>query len=195
MIKTMKKSLVLAAAVAALTAIAVPSMASAANWGPVNTIHTLTSPSNITFNVTSAGGAISCSSGPRFTAQVRTPASPLMDMTSTTSNIPCTGTGTMAGCNFVLALNGLPLWNADATSGTSNVKINSVNIEGTICGGGTFTITGNLAGGVWSNLTRALAFTNGTGLTYTVTGGASSPVTVTASEFIKDTTSPFVSLF
>jgi hypothetical protein len=203
MIKTMKKSLVLAAAIAAMSAIAVPSMASAANWGPVGTYHTLTSPSSITFNIPSGpGGAtygFSCASGPRFSAQVRTPASPLMDLTSTTT-LSCTGTATMAGCNVALALNGLPLWNADATSGASNVKINSVNIEGSLsgsCGGGgsTFTVSGQLAGGVWSNLNRSLAFTNGTGLNLTFTGSPTPyPVTVTASEFIKDTTSPFVGL-
>jgi len=200
MIKTMKKSLVLATAIAALTAIAVPSMASAANWGPVNTIHTLSSPSSITFTVPAlANSTISCSSGPRFTAQVRTPASSLMDMTST-STLSCTGTGALAGCNAALALNGLPLWSADGTSGTNNVKINAVNIEATFTGGscgtsGTYTVSGTLAGGVWSSLTRSVAFTNGTGLTFTNPVGASLPMTVTASEFIKDTTSPFVSLF
>jgi hypothetical protein len=202
MIKTMKKSLVLAAAIAALSAITVPSMASAANWGPLNTYHTLTSPSSIAFNMNFGGvaGGFSCASGPRFNSQVRTPASPLMDLTST-STLTCSGTGTLAGCSFALALNGLPLWNADGTSGTSNVKINSVNIDGTItggapCGGGTtFTVTGQLAGGVWSNLTRSLAFTNGTGLTFTPASGPTYAVTVTASEFIKDTTSPFVTLF
>jgi len=200
MINTMKKSLVLAAAVAALSAIAVPSMASAANWGPLNTYHTLTSPSSITFNIqgTSPAVAISCSSGPRFTAQVRTPASPLMDMTST-STLSCTGTGgVFAGCNVPMALNGLPLWNADGTSGTSNVKINSVNIDVTFSScamNGAWTISGTLAGGVWSNLTRSLAFTNGTGLTFASPGTPYTyPVTVTASEFIKDTSSPFVSL-
>jgi hypothetical protein len=199
MIKTMKRSLVLAAAIGAMSAIAVPSMASAANWGPVNTFHTLNSPSSITFVVQSPSTpGFSCSSGPRFSAQVRTPASPLMDLTST-STLSCTGTGTFAGSNATLALNGLPLWNVDGTSGTSNVKINSVNIEGTFTGGAfggmTFTMSGQLAGGVWSNLTRTLAFTNGTGLTFGFTsGGTTYPATVTASEFIKDTTSPFVSL-
>jgi hypothetical protein len=195
--KTMKKSLVLAAAIGALSAIAVPSMASAANWGPLNTIHTLNSPSSITFNLTGAGAGFSCSSGPTFTAQVRTPASTLMDLTSTTTNIPCTGTGFFAGCNFAFAMIGLPVWSVDGTS-TTNVKINSVSIEGRYTGGGScsatfgstpFPVSGTLAGGVWSNLTRSLAFTNGTGLTL-----GSNPVTVTASEFIKDTTSPFVSL-
>jgi len=199
MIKTMKRSLVLAAAIAALTAIAVPSMASAANWGPVNTIHTLTSPSSITFNIqgVTPATAFSCSSGPRFSAQVRTPASSLMDLTST-STLSCTGTGQFAGCNMAVALNGLPLWNADGTSGTSNVKINSVNIEVTLssCAAspGPYTISGTLAGGVWSNLNRSLAFTNGTGLTITGSGIPGYAVTVTASEFIKDTTSPFLSL-
>jgi hypothetical protein len=199
MINTMKKSLVLAAAVAALSVIAVPSMASAANWGTVNTIHTLNSPSSITFNIVTGGSAagVSCSSGPRFIGWVRTPASSLMDLTST-SDISCTGTGSYAGCNAALALNGLPLWSVDGTS-TSNVKINSVNIDGRLtggpCGAGfNFTLTGTLAGGVWSNLTRSLAFTNGTGLTYAISGGSSWPATVTDSEFIKDTTSPFVSL-
>jgi hypothetical protein len=175
-------------------------MASAANWSPLNTIHTLTSPSSITFNIATGGPAagFSCSSGPRFSAQVRTPASSLMDLTST-SSLSCTGTGAMAGCSVALALNGLPMWSVDGTS-TTNVKINSVNIEGTIggaCSASTFTVTGQLAGGTWTNLTRILAFTSGTGLTYTWTsvGAGSYPVTVTASEFLKDTTSPFVQLF
>jgi hypothetical protein len=190
---TMKKSLVLAAAIAALSAIAIPSMATAANWGPLNTIHTLTSPSSITFNIPGLAPsyAITCSSGPTFTSQVRTPASPLMDLTSTTS-LPCiVGTN---GNTVTLDMVGLPLWNADGTSGTNNVKINSVNIQGKYTGGINFTISGTLAGGVWNSLTRSLAFTNGTGLTYTPPGGQNFPVTVTASEFIKDTTSPFVSL-
>jgi len=208
MIKTMKRSLVLAVAVAALSAIALPSMASAANWGPVNTIHTLTSPSSLTFDVNlnpnpppaPPPAGFSCGSGPRFTAQVRTPASSLMDLTST-STLSCTGTGALIGCNVALALNGLPLWSADGTSGVNNVKINSVSIEVTFTtcvqmGNSTGTISGTLAGGVWSNLTRSLAFTNGTGLTLTRPGSpVALPVTLTASEFIKDTTSPFVSLF
>jgi len=203
MIKTMTKSLALAAAIAAMGAIAIPSMASAATWSPLDTVHTLTSPSSITFNIqgVSSTSTFSCSSGPRFSAQVRTPASSLMDMTST-STLSCTGTtNSFAPCNVALAMNGLPLWNVDGTS-TTNVKVNSVNIEATFtskpgqtCGlaGGVWTITGQLAGGVWSNLTRSLAFTNGTGLTFQ---GPTGPwaVTVTASEFIKDTTSPFVSL-
>jgi hypothetical protein len=117
-----------------------------------------------------------------------------MDLTSTTTNVPCTGTGGLAPCGSVsLDMIGLPLWNVDGTS-TTNVKINSVNIKGTPSGGcGYFTLTGQLAGGVWSNLNRSLAFTNGTGLNFT-TGAGSWAVTVTASEFIKDTTSPFLSL-
>jgi len=204
MIKTITKSLVLTAAIAALGAIAIPSMATAANWSPLNTVHTLTSPSNITFTITGSVSTltISCSSGPTFTSQVRTTASPLMDLTTTT-NLSCTASGGQFGqyngCNANLAMIGLPLWNVDGTSGTSNVKINSVNIQGTLAGatcapaGSTFTITGTLTGGVWSNLTRSLAFNNDTGLTWTSSGGPY-PVTVTASEFIKDTTSPFVSL-
>jgi hypothetical protein len=193
MIKTMKRSLVLvlAVAVAALSAIAVPSMASAANWGPLNTIHSLTSPSSLTFNIPALGSSISCSSGPTFTAQVRTPASSLMDLTSTT-NLSCTATGVLAGCSIPLAMIGLPVWSVDGTS-TTNVKVNSVNIEARqgSCGNvGPFTMSGQLAGGVWSNLTRSLAFTNGTGLTMM----GVYPVTVTSSEFIKDTTSPFLSL-
>jgi hypothetical protein len=199
MINTMKKSLVLAAAIAALSAMTVPSMASANNWVPVGTVHILNSPSSIAFNIQGFGTPLgfSCASGPTFNGQVRTPTSPLMDLTSTTTNIPCTGTGWIAGCNVTLDMIGLPLWNADGTS-TTNVKINSVNIQGKQsggpCGAGTnFTVTGQLAGGVWSNLNRTLAFTNGTGLTYTL-AGTGYPVTVTASEFIKDTTSPFVGL-
>jgi hypothetical protein len=203
MIKTMTKSLALATAIAALTAIAIPSMASAAAWSPLNTYHNLSSPSNITFNVNLGGGspptAISCSSGPTFGALVRTTASPIMDLTSTTANLPCTGTGLFAGCNFALGMIGLPVWNVDGTS-TTNVKVNSVNIEGKVigtpCSGSVppFTLSGTLAGGVWSNLNRSLAFTNGTGLTWRPGGGSTYPVTVTANEFIKDTTSPFLSL-
>jgi len=203
MIKTITKSLALTAAITALGAIAIPSMATAANWSPLNTVHTLTSPSSFTFTSQGPGNsAFSCSSGPTFTGQVRTTASPLMDLTSTTTNIPCTGTaGQFVGCNITLAMIGLPLWNVDGTSGINNVKINSVNIEGKFAttgpgscpNGVTFTLTGTLAGGVWSNLTRSLAFANDTGLTWTIAGN-SWPVTVTASEFIKDTTSPFVSL-
>lgn len=202
MIKTMTKSLVLTAAIAALTAIAMPSMATAANWSPLNTVHTLTSPSGFTFTIQGGGNSVfSCSGGATYSAQVRAAVSPLMDLTSTTANIPCTGTsGQLAGCNISLSMIGLPLWNVDGTSGINNVKVNSVNIQGTFTTGAscpnglTFTITGTLAGGAWSNLTRALAFTNGTGLTWTPSGSPAAAITVTASEFIKDTTSPFVSL-
>jgi hypothetical protein len=199
--KTMKKSLVLAAAIAALTAIAIPSMASANNWGPVGTYHILSSPSSLTITLPSGPGGLSygtsCSSGPTFAGLVRTPASPLMDLTSTTTNIACTGTGVSTGCTQALDMIGIPLWSVDGTS-TTNVKINSVNIQIRHTGGSCTspilgTVSGQLVGGAWSALNRSLEFSNDTGLT--LTGGAGSwPVTVTASEFIKDTTSPFLSL-
>jgi len=201
MIKTMKKSLVLAAAVAALSAVAVPSMASAATWSPLNTYHALSSPSSLTFNVPGGIGPYSagftCSSGPAFPALVRTPASSLLEMVSM-STVSCSGTGVvLSGCNVALTTIPLPVWTVDGTS-TTNVKINSVNIELAFsgsCGVGTSTakVAGTLAGGVWSNLNRSLAFTNGTGLNITLPYGTF-PLTVTASEFIKDTTSPFLSL-
>jgi hypothetical protein len=195
MIKTMKKSLVLAAAVTALTAIAAPSMASAAPWSPLNTYHNLSSPSSITFTIATGGAAagVTCATGPTFASLVRTPASALMDLTSTTANLPCIATGYFGGCSAPATMIGLPLWNVDGTSGASNVKINSVNIQLGGCLAST-TISGQLTGGVWSNLNRSLAFSNDAGLTWSMGGSTTYPVTVTANEFIKDTTSPFLSL-
>jgi hypothetical protein len=197
MIKTMKKSLVLAAAIAALSAIAVPSMASAANWAPVGgAAHALVGGGSINiFVLPSSGAGISCS-GQTFSANVTSTA--VLTITSA-PNFSCTGSGGFSGCNVAAAPTGLP-WTANGPT-TSNVTINSVNINltftaapGKTCASsGLKTLTGTLAGGVWNNTTHSVGYTNATGLTLT-SGGFPFATSLTSSSLMQDNVNPFITL-
>jgi hypothetical protein len=202
--KTMKKSLVLAAAIAAISAIAVPSMASAANWGPVGgAAHTLTGGSIfISVGVPSSPFAtISCTTGSTLGANVTSTA--VLTITSA-GNFSCTGSGGFNGCSIAAVPTGLP-WTANGPT-TSNVTINSINITltftsapGLTCtSNGVKTLSGTLAGGVWNQpgglfSSSWVAYTNATGLTLT-TAGVPLPTRLTSSQFFRDNAAPFITL-
>jgi hypothetical protein len=192
--KIIRKSLLLFAIVAALTAFAVPSMASAVNWSPLNSYQITTSPTTLTVNVPGLGDGLSCSSGPILATHVRTPASSLMDVLASL-DFSCTGTGWWTNCNVAMAPTGFP-WTVDGASLT-NVTINSLSINGTLSGScgsyGTFNLNGSLAGGHWSQATHSLAFTNATGVSLSGPG-YSYPATVSSSQFISDPAAPFIGL-
>jgi hypothetical protein len=195
--KIIRKSLLLFAAITALAAFAVP-MASAANWSPLNSYQITTSPTAITIDVPTPPytQGLSCSSGPTLATHVRTPGATLMDVLAGL-NFSCVGTGLFATCTTAdLIPTGMP-WTVDGTS-TTNVKINSLSINGTLtggaCGAGApFTLSGTLVGGQWSNTTHSLAFTNATGLMFTM-GATSAPATLSSSKFINDPLAPFIGL-
>jgi hypothetical protein len=144
--KTIKKT-TLIAAITAMAAIAVPSMASAAVWGPLNTNKTLTSTSSSKYverNVP-AYWSFECSSS-TLGVHVRTPASSTLDITSATftgcvdtAQAPCTGSP------VTVTAMGLP-W-AVTTSGsnvtfTEHLQVNypapcgplTLNVDGTMPG-------------------------------------------------------------
>lgn len=199
MIKAMKRSLVLAVAVAALSAIAVPSMASAASWTPVGTSHAVTS-NSISFITSPAPAlAFSCNSGPTLGVNVASVAA--LNITSA-SNFSCTGLYTLSGCNVAASPAGLP-WTTGPANPT-NVTINSLNINLTfspkpgftcIYSGLVFNLYGTLAGGVWSNpgFSSSLVFTNATGLKLrnsSMPPGSGNPVTLSGT--LTDSVSPFI---
>jgi hypothetical protein len=188
-----KKSVVLFAGVMAVCAFAVPSMASAATWGPVGGNDQVLTSTNLGFITDAAVPAGSSCATASFTTTVTATA---LDITSATF-VNCTGVGATANCTATPAAQNLP-WTA--TPGTP-VVIDRVHVRvlfehkpgGASCAanGGAATLTGTLGGGVWSNATRTLELASATGTTSHF-GGASSPATVNGT--ITDDVSPFVHL-
>jgi hypothetical protein len=167
--KIIKKGLLLFAGIMALTAFAVPAMASAANWGVPNTNHTLTSSAIVLTSGTPTPGALQCTSA-QYGVHVRTPASSTLDITSATLS-GCTGTsGAWASCNWVLTAAGLP-WTATAAS-TSSVTVNAnftVNVTnqpgnatGCILAGNGLVLAGPIPAGTWNAAAHSLTFPSGT---------------------------------
>lgn len=166
MIKTMKRSLVLAAAVAAMSAIAVPSMASAANWGVVGSTHTLSS-TNLFLDVAAGQAGAVCNVN--MGATVRNPASSTLDIVSST-HLFCPGrSGYLAGCTVIGAPSNLP-WTATAVS-TTNIQMYvkyTVTASGSCLNPGTYTLVGTVSGAWTGNGVNqhSLQFTNASGLTF-----------------------------
>ncbi len=165
--KNIKKSAVLIAAIGAMAALAVPSMASAAVWGPVGTTGALDS-ANASTSVAALGGGWNCTSQ-HLAISVRTPASSTLDVTAATFS-GCSGTGTaLSGCTVSLTATGLP-WTMTAPS-TSNATLNVANVNGAVSGacswnGAVFHYSGSLVGGVWNASTHSVLYTSATGLTF-----------------------------
>jgi hypothetical protein len=169
MIKTMKKSLVLAAAIAAMAAIAVPSMASAANWGVINSNHTLNANIGLTLAGTMGNTSVYCNVS--VGAKVRNPLSSTLDILSST-NLTCpTAGGWLNNCTLSGVPSGLP-WTAIGVS-TTNVQMYmnySVTLSGASCwfNGYTYTLSGT-ASGVWNgngSNQHSIVFTAAPGLTF-----------------------------
>lgn len=163
--KNIKKIAVLSAAIGAMAAFAVPSMASAAVWGPLNTNQTLTATAT-QYSVSSQGFIWTCSV--QLGVHVRTPASSTLDITSA-SWPACVGSGGVSGCPVSMVPTGLP-WTAVATSSTSvNVTMRARVTFGGACGLPPADLQGTLVG-QWSAGSHTLTFTNATGLTMSYMG-------------------------
>jgi hypothetical protein len=169
--KFSKKSVLLFMAAMAVCAFAMPSMASAASWGPINSEHTLTS-TNIGFTTSAITSACADSS---FTADVNNIGSVL---TVTSANFRrCTSTGPAIGsCTTTSNGTGFP-WRATVPS-TTNVQIHNVDIDilfenhpgSTACNivGVKATLEGTLTNGHWTgNTTRTVVLNSSPGLTST----------------------------
>jgi hypothetical protein len=141
---TIKKT-TLIAAITAMVAFAVPSMASAAVWGPLNTNKTLTS-------TPGSSAKYIASNVPAYTFEcknstlgvhVRTPASSTLDVTSA-SFTGCV-TPNYGGCNPIVTATGLP-W-AATTSGSNVTFTEHLQVVyGGPCGGLTVQVDGRIVG-------------------------------------------------
>jgi hypothetical protein len=164
---TIKKT-TLIAVITAMAAIAVPSMASAAVWGPLNTNKTLTAftgADTVQYALQDGGNGqygFLCSHS-TLGVHVRTPASSILDITSA-SLTGCTGYGPGCGTITVTAT-GLP-W-AVTTVGTNvtfteHLLVNesciagyTLNVDGPATGSysnATHTLTAGPASGMWMSL-------------------------------------------
>jgi hypothetical protein len=166
--KFSKKSVLLFAAAMAVCAFAMPSMASAVNWSPVNSEHTLDSA-----NTGFASNAItSVCSVSQFTSNVNASGS-LLTITSALFR-GCTATGPLpvGVCTATSVPTGLP-WTA--TPSTTDIQIHNINIDvrfenhpgSTACGisGATTSLTGTLSLGRFFNNTHTVHLTSAPGLT------------------------------
>jgi len=153
--KLSKKGVLLFAAAMALCAFAMPSMASAATFGPANSEHTLDG-INVGF-INDANGVSSKCQRTQFTAHIPS-GSGVLEITST-SFINCTIAGAAIGtCTTTATGTNFP-WTATATT-TSNIQIHGINIDVTFenhpgssaCGaaGLKLLFTGTLSGARWT---------------------------------------------
>jgi hypothetical protein len=186
--KFSKKSVLLFAAAMALCAFAMPSMASAASWGPIGTEHTLDS-TDIGF-ANDTNGATSMCERAQFTVTVTTAANIEID-TANFSNCLLNAEQLGATCTATSTATGLP-WTATART-TSDIQIHGVNIDvvttGATCGmfltNQTVKITGTLAGARWlgnSPNPRRIELAGSTGLVSHLpasAGGSTSAITLT----------------
>jgi hypothetical protein len=151
--KNIKKIAVLSAAIGAMAAFAMPSMASAAVWGPLNTNQTLTG-SQAVYTTTDRVWDWQCDL--QLGTHVRTPASSTLDVTSASwsrcqgrGNFPCTG--------ISMAPVGLP-WTAVATSSTTaKFTMHGLVTMGGLCGGETADVQGTVTG-TWNPTTHKFGF-------------------------------------
>jgi hypothetical protein len=159
--KTIKKT-TLIAAITAMAAFAVPSMASAAVWGPINTNQSLDlAPGAVGYQ--GSGISWSCS-GHHLGLHVRTPASSTIDVTSASWS-GCFGTSGWAGCSITMAPTGLP-WTGTGSLTNTSITEHILITFGASCpwGGGTAPIDGTLTHGVWTASTHSLGHSVASGL-------------------------------
>jgi hypothetical protein len=167
--KTMTKSALLFASIMALAAFAMPSMASAATWGPNTFNHTLTG-SFIPTTVLTNSNFI-CNSS--LVVHARVPASSTLDITSATFSSCHGNVGIGADCNVTAVASGLP-WTANGTS-TSDVQINITDIAATYSNdpahpgqctviGRVAHLSGTLTGGAWTAANHKVTYASDPGL-------------------------------
>jgi hypothetical protein len=193
MFKSSKKLLLLACAMTALCASAVPSMASAASWGTVGSTHTITGRSfgiHIFWPITAR---IGCSDSHKHSTVL---SAAVMTITSASfSN--CAGEGAIATCNVTMQATSLP-WSATGPS-TSNVTIDGVRLDilfenkpGTSCpiASASATLTGNLQSGAWDAAAHQVTYNNATGLVAhsAALGSASAAVSATLQDLTQTLT-------
>jgi hypothetical protein len=188
--KFSRKGILLFAGVMALCAFAVPSMASAASWGTIGTLHTLTS-TNLSFSAhTAIGVAGSSCADSRFIADVRSAAE--LTITSGTFN-NCAGTGVATGCT-VTATGTSFHWGGTGTT-LSNVQISGVRVDirfetrpagplgSCALENQDVLLTGTLNSGSWIAAGHEVVYTAATGLTSHSAALGSSVATVTGTIF------------
>ena len=168
--KTIKKT-TLIAAVTAMAALAVPVMASAAVWGPLNSNQSLdTNPlinPGVSYTGSGPGWPFHCSSQ-HLGVHVRTPASSVLDVTSA-SWTGCVGDGLAAGCPLTVAPTGLP-WAATAVASTTiSFSMHAQLNWGGACSSVVFNLDGSV-GATWTPSTHTLTFPPGCCLDETYNG-------------------------
>lgn len=180
--RTIKKSLMLGAVVGAMAAMAVPSMASAANWGVPGINYTTTGNAGLVVTFLGTNYTLGCT-GMGHGVRPRSPGSPTLDINSATG-FTCTGGVWWAGCTVTGTPTGLP-WTADGTS-TTNVTINAnynLAFSGGSCSwnGATAKLVGALTGGAWDNTlnARKALYNSDTGWSVTTTSGFNGSATTT----------------
>ena len=176
--KISKKSVLLFAAAMAICAFAMPSMASASSWGPVNTEHTLHTTNFGLINDTSSISSM-CSTA-QFTVDVVSTA--VIEITSA-SFTGCNWGGAIGTCTATSSCTNFP-WTATART-TSDIQIHGVNIntffEGAACGvpSQTLRITGTITNERWlGNAAHSIELAGSHGLVSHFLG-ASSAITLT----------------
>jgi hypothetical protein len=180
-------SLLIAVAMVATCALAIPSMASATSWGPVNSTHTLTS-STLEFKTHLPGGQVAGWSCARADLHVHVRSTTDLGITQATF-ATCTGTDIAVNCIATSVGTRFP-WTGTAPA-TNNISITGILVDLTyvnqpgnptacpLTNQGLFTLTGNLTGGVWDAAAHQVTYTNATGLDASFALSGTGPVTVT----------------
>jgi hypothetical protein len=155
--KIIKKLAVLSAAITAMAAFVVPSMASAVVWGPLNSNQSLDS-TNVSYAASGGfGGGWTCSSQ-HLGVHVRTPASSSIDITSASWS-GCVGTGSLSGTTVTIIPTGLP-WVGTATSTTAVSFPVHYQMTYSFTGGPTANVDGTMTAGGWNAATHTLSYTS-----------------------------------
>lgn len=166
--KVSKKSFMLFIGVLAVSAFAMPAMASAASWAPGNigTTHILdaSSANPVSFNVAAVGAGSTCGIS-QFHVDIRS----AFDATVTSAAFKsCMGTGAAVTCTVTETATRLPWTITNPT--TTNITIDGIHIDilyentpgapGNCALPGTITLTGNLHNGAWSQPSHEITWAN-----------------------------------
>ena len=154
--KIIKKT-TLIAAVAAMAAFAVPSMASAAGWAPLNTNKTLTQTSLMVYSISGPNEqfGFKCTNS-TLGVHVRTPASSTIDITSA-SFTGCTAGGQWSCGNVTVTATGLPWVGTSGSAPYVAITEHLQVVENCAAGGPiTFTVDGPVTGS-YNNATHTLS--------------------------------------
>ncbi len=167
---TIKKT-TLIAVITTMAAIAVPSMASAAGWAPLNTNKTLTSTGPVVYQ--NQFLAVTCANS-TLGAHVRVPASSTLDITSASfTNCTATSYGPSYCGPAAVTATGLP-W-AATSSGAPNVTFTEHLQVIVTCYTDTFNIDGPVTG-TYTNATHTLSVHPTSSMALTVSGSPLGPI-------------------